>query len=89
MSVLVLVQGRFYPMQLLMESTGAQKKGTEAILLEILLHQQVAKSIMQLSGQYYAIACGLQPSVYNLWDKCAPQVVGIKGVVLKSFVTRE
>ena len=41
------------------------------------------------SGRFYAVACGLRPSVYRSWEECEPLVVGVKGALHKSFSTRE
>lgn len=42
-------------------------------------------------AKYYAVAKGLSgiPSIYESWTTCQKQINGVKGVIYKSFPTRE
>ena len=57
-----------------------------AVKLEVLL-QQVVRALPH-TCRYYAVSRGLVPGIYNLWNECPPQVVGVKGAIHKSFATQ-
>lgn len=38
---------------------------------------------------YYAVACGLNPGIYNNWNECKIQVKGYKGAKYKKFTIYE
>ena len=86
-SVIVLAQSVFYPAPVQVETVKPPVKNAVAMLPEV-VSQSVVRAVPQ-SGRYYAVATGLQTGIYNSWDECAPQVVGVKGAIHKSFATRE
>lgn len=42
-----------------------------------------------MSKKYYAVRVGRNAGVFSTWDECSKQVMGFKGAIYKSFLTKE
>lgn len=42
-----------------------------------------------MSKKYYAVRVGRKTGVFSTWDECSKQVIGFKGAIYKSFLTKE
>ena len=70
------------------ESMRAEARESGAMSLEV-YPAHWSQTLAVVRGNCYAVACGLCLRIYDLWNKCAPQVIGAKGAVYKSFPTKE
>ena len=88
LSILVLIRSFFLPRVQMMESiiTEVRESGTMSVGVYPAHRLQTSAVV---PAKYYAVACGLRPGVYDSWNECALQVIGVKGVVYKFFPTKE
>ena len=70
------------------ESVRAEARESGAMSLEVYLAHRSQTSVV-VREKYYAVARSLRPGVYDSWNECAPQVTKVRGVVYKSFSTKE
>ncbi|MFM1572664.1 RNase H [Helcococcus ovis] len=42
-----------------------------------------------MSKKYYAVRVGRKTGIFSTWDECSKQVIGFKGAIYKSFLTKE
>lgn len=52
-------------------------------------NQQARHNMRAMGTKFYAVAKGKQVGVFSCWDQVQSLVVGCKGAVHKSFLTRE
>ena len=80
-SVLVIIRGVREPVETeKMESSTLEPLGCR--------FQTVGSTGFQAT-KFYAVARGVIPGIYRLWEECAPMVIGVKGTIYKSFLTRD
>ena len=70
-SVLVLTQSFFLSRQQTTEAMRAEAREYGAMSLEVYPAHR-SQTLAVVRGKYYAIARGLRPGVYDLWNECAP-----------------
>ena len=72
----------------MMELVRAKARESRAMSLEVCpAHRSQTSALVQ--GKYYAVARSLRLGVYDSWNECALQVIGVKGTIYKSFSTKE
>ena len=80
-SVLVIIRGVREPDETeKLESSTMEPKGCRF---------QTVGSIGFQATKFYAVARGVTPGIYRSWEECAPMVIGVKGAIYKSFLTRD
>ena len=80
-SVLVIIRGIKEPVE-----TGRQERGA---LEPVDCRYHAAGSSGLQTSKFYAVARGVTSGIYRSWEECAPMVIGMKGAIYKSFLTRD
>ena len=83
-SVLVMARGFLYQSLMLIDLPYLVKSVELKALAEL---ASSSSSFQHL--KHYAVARGIKPGNYRMSEDCAPQVIGVKGAVYKSFMSRD